>query len=429
MTTQTISPPLKRISLPRRWLAGWGSVLLLVTSTLTSIGAIVLVSLVLTALVLVTAGGIGLVLLVPLVWLCGVFGHVERHRIVALTGRRVEPPARRVQPWWRRLFLDVHSWRSTAYLALHGLWGTFMGWLTLLVLAQALLMLLVPLLGNRLPDSGISLFGWIPVDGVIAMATAWTIALVTLLLMPLVAHGLTSVDVMLARWLLGRDERKIVEHLTARVDTLSESRREAVDSVEAERRRIERDLHDGPQQRMVSIAMTLGMAKEAIHRDPQGAAELVDEAHRSAKEAIVEMRHVARGIVPPILADRGLEAALPALAARSAVPVSVEVHDVGRLDPTTEAIAYFVVSEALTNVAKHSGAEHAQVVVGTDDERLTATVTDDGRGGADPTRGTGLTGLRQRVTAVDGTLEVTSPSGGPTTLTATLPLRTGRSLS
>ena len=141
------------------------------------------------------------------------------------------------------------------------------------------------------------------------------------------------------------------------------------------------------------------------------------------------MRHVARGIVPPILADRGLEAALPALAARSAVPVSVEVHDVGRLDPTTEAIAYFVVSEALTNVAKHSGAEHAQVVVATDVERLTATVTDDGRGGADPTRGTGLTGLRQRVTAVDGTLEVTSPSGGPTTLTATLPLRTGRSLS
>ena len=174
--------------------------------------------------------------------------------------------------------------------------------------------------------------------------------------------------------------------------------------------------------------MTLGMAKQAIHEDPDSAAQLVDEAHRSAKEAIVEMRHVARGIVPPILADRGLEAALPALAARSTVPVSVDVRDVGRLDPTTEAITYFVVSEALTNVAKHSRAEHATVTVTTDDQGVRAVVTDDGRGGADPARGTGLTGLRQRVTAVDGTLEVDSPPGGGTRLTATLPLRTGRSL-
>ncbi|CAM3910266.1 sensor histidine kinase [Janibacter anophelis] len=428
MTSQTISPPLERISLPRRWLAGWGSVLLLVTSTLTSIAAMLLMTLVLASVLLISAGGLGILLLVPLVWLCGLIGHAERHRIVALTGRRVDPPPRRVQPLWRRLFLDQHSWRSTAYLALHAMWGTIVGWLTLAVLAQALLLIFVPLLGSRIPDSGISIFGLIRIDGITQLAVAWTIALVTLVVMPLVAHLLTSVDVMFARWLLGRDERKVVEHLTARVDTLTDSRREAVDSVEAERRRIERDLHDGPQQRMVSIAMTLGMAKEAIHRDPEGAAQLVDEAHRSAKEAIVEMRHVARGIVPPILADRGLEAALPALAARSAVPVQVEVRDVGRLDPTTEAIAYFVVSEALTNVAKHSGATGGSVVVTKDDERLTAVVSDDGRGGADPTRGTGLTGLRQRVTAVDGTLEVTSPDGGPTTLTATLPLRTGRSL-
>lgn len=428
MTSQTISPPLERISLPRRWLAGWGSVLLLVTSTLTSIAAMLLMTMVLASVLLISAGGLGILLLVPLVWLCGLIGHAERHRIVALTGRRVDPPPRRVQPLWRRLFLDQHSWRSTAYLALHAMWGTVVGWLTLAVLAQALLLIFVPLLGSRIPDSGISIFGVFRIDGITELAVAWTIALVTLVVMPLVAHLLTSVDVMFARWLLGRDERKVVEHLTARVDTLTDSRREAVDSVEAERRRIERDLHDGPQQRMVSIAMTLGMAKEAIHRDPEGAAQLVDEAHRSAKEAIVEMRHVARGIVPPILADRGLEAALPALAARSAVPVRVEVRDVGRLDPTTEAIAYFVVSEALTNVAKHSGATGGSVVVTSDDERLTAVVTDDGRGGADPARGTGLTGLRQRVTAVDGTLEVTSPDGGPTTLTATLPLRTGRSL-
>lgn len=423
-----MNPPLERLSLPRRWLAGWGSVLLLLTSTLTSLASMVLVLLVVTAVLLISAGGVGVLMLIPLVWLCGVIGHAERHRLVALAGRRIDPPPRRVQPLWRRLLLDQHSWRSTAYLMLHSMWGAVTGWLTLAVLTQAILVLLVPLLGNRIPDDGITLLGSIQIDGTTQLAAAWTIALVTLLLMPLVAHLVTSVDVMLGRWLLGRDERKVVEHLTARVDTLTDSRRDAVDSVEAERRRIERDLHDGPQQRLVSIAMTLGMAKEAIRHDPEGAAGLVDEAHRSAKEAIVEMRHVARGIVPPILADRGLEAALPALAARSAVPVSVDVHDVGRLDPTTEAIGYFVVSEALTNVAKHSGAEHARVSVTKDERHLTTTVTDNGHGGADPALGTGLTGLRQRVQAVDGTLEVTSPSGGPTTLTAILPLRTGRSL-
>jgi len=423
-----MNPPLERLSLPRRWLAGWGSVLLLVTSVLTATVSLLLVSLVVVAVALVGAGGIGLLLLIPLVLLCGGIGHLERHRVVALSGRRVDPPARRPQSLWRRLLLDQHSWRSVAYLFLHSMWGAISGWLTLIVLAQSLLLLGVPLLGPRLPDDGISLFGVLPVDGTVPLVIAWSIALVVVLVMPLLAHLLTSVDVMLARWLLGRDERKVVEHLSARVDTLTDTRREAVDSVEAERRRIERDLHDGPQQRLVAIAMTLGMAKQAIHDQPESAAELVDEAHRSAKEAIVEMRHVARGIVPPILADRGLEAALPALAARSAVPVSVDVRDVGRLDPTTEAIAYFVVSEALTNVAKHSGAERAEVTVSRDEERVRAVVVDDGRGGADPAHGTGLTGLRQRITAVDGTLDVESPDGGPTRLTATLPLRTGRSL-
>ncbi|WP_435201757.1 sensor histidine kinase [Janibacter sp. GS2] len=428
MTTQTMTPPLGRLSLPRRWLAGWGSVLLLVTSVVTSTVAMVLVVLILMAVVLISAGGLGLILLVPLVWLCGVIGHAERHRIVGLSGRRVDPPAKRAQPLWRRLLIDQHSWRSVAYLFLHSVWGALTGWFTLVLLAQTLLMLGAPLLGSRIPDDGITLFGFVPVDGTMPFAIAWSVALVILLLMPLIAQLLTSVDVMFARWLLGRDERKVVEHLSARVDTLTDTRREAVDSVEAERRRIERDLHDGPQQRLVSIAMTLGMAKQAIDDDPASAADLVDEAHRSAKEAIVEMRHVARGIVPPILADRGLEAALPALAARSAVPVSVDVREIGRLDPTTEAITYFVVSEALTNVAKHSRAEHAEVRVTRGDERVTVVVSDDGRGGVDSSRGTGLTGLRQRVTAVDGTLDVESPSGGPTRLTATLPLRTGRSL-
>lgn len=428
MTTETMTLTRERPGLGQRWLAGWWSVAFLITSLVTAPVAMLMLSLLFVCVMLISVGGIGLLLIIPLVWFCGVLGHGERHRVVALTGRRVDPPAARASSGWRRFLLDVHGWRSVAYLALHSMWGLVTGILTLAVLTQALLLLVMPLLGDRLPEQGVALFGLFRLDETVTFVTAWTAALVVLLLLPCAANLVTSVDVMLARWLLGRDERKVVEHLNARVDTLTDSRREAVDSVEAERRRIERDLHDGPQQRLVSIAMTLGMAKEAIHRDPQTAAGLVDEAHRSAKDAIVEMRHVARGIVPPVLADRGLEAALPALAARSAVPTAVDVHDVGRLDPTTEAIAYFVVSESLTNVVKHSRAQHAQVAVTRGDEVLTVVVTDDGVGGADPDQGTGLTGLRQRVRAVDGTLEVASPAGGPTTLTATLPLRTGQDL-
>ncbi|MEJ2579026.1 MAG: sensor histidine kinase [Kineosporiaceae bacterium] len=194
-----------------------------------------------------------------------------------------------------------------------------------------------------------------------------------------------------------------------------------MDSVELERRRIERDLHDGPQQRLVAIAMDLGMARERLHRDPDDVGELLDKAHAAAKEAIVEMRQVARGIHPPVLTDRGLDAALSALAARSPVPVDVHVGVGTRPSATVEAIAYFCVSEALTNVAKHSGATRATVEVTGSAGWLTVTVSDDGRGGADPGRGTGLVGLRDRVAAVDGTLAVSSPRGGPTVLTITLP--------
>ncbi|HBO53630.1 MAG TPA: hypothetical protein DD664_00045, partial [Janibacter terrae] len=133
-----MTPPRERTGLPLRWFAGWGSVLLLLTSALTSIFAMVLVSLVVASVLLISAGGVGIFLLVPLLWLCGVIGHAERHRIIALSGRSVHPPARVEQPLWRRLFLDVHSWRSTAYLALHSLWGFVTGWLTLAVLTQAL---------------------------------------------------------------------------------------------------------------------------------------------------------------------------------------------------------------------------------------------------------------------------------------------------
>ena len=180
--------------------------------------------------------------------------------------------------------------------------------------------------------------------------------------------------------------------------------------------------------------MNLGLARDALERSPDDPAsarlvrDLLDEAHSSSKEAITEMRQVARGIVPPILADRGLDAAVSALADRSPVPVSVASRlPAGRLEPTTEAIAYFCVSEALTNVAKHSGATRASIEMGTarglDGDLLAITITDDGRGGAVVGAGSGLTGLRQRVAAVDGEVHVHSPVGTGTTVAITLPLR------
>jgi signal transduction histidine kinase len=167
--------------------------------------------------------------------------------------------------------------------------------------------------------------------------------------------------------------------------------------------------------------MDLGLARERLGDDPARARELLDHAHAAAKEAITEMRHVARGIHPPVLTDRGLDAALSALAATAPVPVQVRVDLPQRPAATLESIAYFCVSEALTNVAKHARARHAWVDVRWDDGRLIARVADDGVGGAELAGGTGLIGLRQRVAAVDGTVEVSSPRGGPTVVTISLP--------
>jgi signal transduction histidine kinase len=193
-----------------------------------------------------------------------------------------------------------------------------------------------------------------------------------------------------------------------------------MDAAEAERMRIERDLHDGAQQRLVSLAMELGRAKAKFGTDPEGAEAIVGQAHEEAKAALAELRNLVRGVHPPVLSDRGLDAALSGLAALSPVPVTVSVDLPTRPPANVEAIAYFVVAEGLTNIAKHSGARHAQVVVVRSGDVLSLEITDDGVGGADPA-GQGLSGLAARVAGVDGRLRVTSPAGGPTTLEVTLP--------
>jgi signal transduction histidine kinase len=205
-----------------------------------------------------------------------------------------------------------------------------------------------------------------------------------------------------------------------RIEVLEATRAGAVESQETELRRIERDLHDGAQARLVALGMSLGMAEQHLDSDPEAVRQLLAEARVGAAEALDELRDLARGIHPPILADRGLEAALGALVARSPVPVSLSVDVPNRPPPAVETAAYFTVSEALANSIKHSGAARVEIRIAAVDGTLQAEVSDDGHGGADPS-GRGLSGLRRRVAALDGTLDVSSPDGGPTIVRAELP--------
>jgi signal transduction histidine kinase len=221
-----------------------------------------------------------------------------------------------------------------------------------------------------------------------------------------------------AALLLGSRER---EALTERITTLQETRAGAVDVQEAELRRIERDLHDGAQARLIALGMNLGMAAEAVERDPEGAKLLLTEAQAASSQALAELRGLVRGIHPPVLADRGLVGAVQALALANPLPVEVEADVPERLPAPVESAAYFTVAEALTNVIKHSGAHRARVSLRHDGALLRMTVEDDGRGGAVAAAGSGLRGIERRLGAFDGRLDVTSPPGGPTVVTMELP--------
>jgi signal transduction histidine kinase len=277
-----------------------------------------------------------------------------------------------------------------------------------------------------------TVYGWLwvaPLHSYVRNGLAWDDAWITvlgvvlLLAMPWAARLVRALDARAAAALLGPNRAR---ELQRRVESLAESRSEVVDAADAERRRIERDLHDGAQQRLVSMAMNLGLAKRMLRGLPAEeqaarAMTVIDEAHLEAQAAIAELRDLVRGLHPVVLEDRGLDAALSGIAARAPFPVRLLVELSARPAPAVEAVAYFVVSEALANIAKHARASRAEVSVRQSGPRITITVTDDGIGGADPAKGTGLAGLRQRAASVDGTLTMTSPLGGPTVLTVELP--------
>jgi signal transduction histidine kinase len=264
-----------------------------------------------------------------------------------------------------------------------------------------------------------------------AGAAACAAAVVLLFAAPRLAKLVARVDEGMARALLGPSQS---EELALRLESVTRSRAEIIAATDAERRRIERDLHDGAQQRLVSLAMNLGMAKARFTDAPEPVRRAIADAHEEAILALSEVREFIRGLYPAILSDRGLDAALSGLAARAPLPVRLHVDVAQPAAPSVEAVAYFIVSEALTNVSKHAHATQAEVTVTRAGDRLRIVVTDNGSGGAAPTGGddegggtgpegggTGLWGLAQRAAAVDGTLTIDSPPGGPTVIAAELP--------
>jgi len=341
----------------------------------------------------------------------------QRSRFSALLDVDIPPlPHRRDPSIFRWMLAEVRAgrtWRQVGYHVLAGVLGPVSGlvlvgtWSVGLALCTAFLY-----------PGGLS--GVIPTgqDGPAGRALLTATGLVLVFAAPWLARALAAVDVALARTLLGPGVR---DELTRRVESLTASRAAVVQAADAERRRIERDLHDGTQQRLTSLALNLGIARATLTDLPAPAREAIVQAHDEAKQASAELRDFVRGMYPAVLHDRGLDAALSGIAARAPLPVRMRVTVGERASPAVEAVAYFVVSEALANVAKHAHASVVDVAVERVGDRLRITISDDGCGGADGHRGSGLKGLAQRTRSVDGTLRVDSPAGGPTTIVAVLP--------
>ncbi|WP_030345325.1 sensor histidine kinase [Streptomyces sp. NRRL S-1022] len=254
--------------------------------------------------------------------------------------------------------------------------------------------------------------------GILTFCTVLISLFVLWPVLPYLARAMANLDRAMVRGLLSPSDE-----LERRIAELESDRGIVVDTAAADLRRIERDLHDGAQARLVNLAMGLGLAKEKLLEDPDTAAAMVDEAHGEVKLALQELRDLARGIHPAVLTDRGLDAALSSIASRCTVPVKVTVDLPARPAEAIEGIAYFTVSELLQNVSKHSGARTAAVEVWRTADRLMLQVRDDGRGGARLDGGSGMRGLADRLGAVDGLFVVDSPAGGPTVVTAELPWR------
>lgn len=400
----------------------WRSVAYLVTGMLG--GAAALVGIVSTAVV----GGVLAIVLVGLpllvvVALAGIpVAWAERHRLCLIDRDPVAdqhrvPAARGLWPWLKTRLREETTWRELGYALVFAalLWPVDAFAITVGLLFP-LAMIATPLVMGTVGDGQETKV--LKVWTVTTWPTAFGIAVLGLVLLVLGGYALgvaAGARAELTRLLIAPRE----SDLGAKVVELTRSRFRLVDAFEAERRRIERDLHDGAQQRLVALTMTIGLAR--LDAPPGPLADQLAKAHQEAGKALEELRELIHGIHPKVLADYGLQAAVADAADRSAVPVDVELELSGRLPQAVEAAAYFVVCEALANIAKHSGADRAEVAGEYRNGLLSLQVSDDGRGGAVAGTGSGLTGLADRVSVLDGRLSLSSPPGGPTLLCVEFP--------
>jgi signal transduction histidine kinase len=368
--------------------------------------------------------GLGIMVRAGTLRLAVQMGRLDRWRIEWLSGVRIEPPAlpragpeagfRARQDAWAR---SPWLWRLPAYqlvrLPVAGALAFGMvawWWVTIVCFVLA---------GQ--PAGPVQLLGWSA--GPVSLTPVEVAALVVagvagLLAWPAAVRTVPAIDAALGRRLLGPSR---ASQLSTEVAHLSQARSQAVATAGAERRRIERDLHDGLQPQLVNLALDLGLARARLRSDPGAAQSLIDRAHAEAKLAAEDLRNLVRGIHPSVLDERGLDAALSALVASCTIPVTVNVNLPRRPASASEAAAYYVVAEAITNIIKHAQARKAAVSIGYADGALRVTIEDDGRGGASLEPGGGLEGLAARVASLDGTFELSSPAGGPTRIEAMIP--------
>ncbi|SDM10162.1 Signal transduction histidine kinase [Lentzea albidocapillata subsp. violacea] len=389
----------------------WASLLYLATGLLTAMAAwlaigVLLLSVVVLPLLPITA---------PLIRRVVDF---DRRRLARFTGAEIPSPPPLDGPWLhraQRVLTDPDSRRDGMWVLLHALFGTLSGSVAIGI-------------AGALVQQPVALFLWWTVPGGMQNSfglhvDSWAKALLSVPIAVVLALLLTqfprlaNLDATWARKLLAPPKASLEKRLAEVVAT----RAAALQAHGAELRRIERNLHDGTQNKLVGVVMMLGIAERTLQQNPDNALQALLRAQDAAGDALEELRNVVRSIHPPVLEDLGLDGAIQALAARCPVPCVLTAEHLGRLPAAVEAAAYFAVAEALTNVAKHSGAKRAWVSLDIINDQLTVIVHDDGKGGADEKQGTGLDGIRGRVAALDGNADVSSPEGGPTVLTVVLP--------
>jgi signal transduction histidine kinase len=413
MTTE--APPMRYPKLAQPWIA-------LFLAILAELGiALFVLSVVSVPLIAVWVGIPLLLVVVPAArW----FANCHRTILAGFLGERIprpykQPPVPGMLMRLRTILTDPQTWRDIIWLLVNSVLGFTLCLLSAVLFLATLFYLVYPLLVGVTPEGVFTE----PFGGLLTV-NFWTsfllmpVALIAFLIWQAAGERLLRANAFLARSLLGPTESA---KLAMRVRELAESRAETVDTQAAELRRIERDLHDGAQARLAALSMNLGMAEEMVARDPAQAAALLTEARESASTALSELRDLVRGIHPPVLADRGLDGAVRALAMSCPFKVDVTYDVPGRPAAPVESAAYFAVAECLANAVKYSAATTAWIQISHEDEKLHMIVGDDGIGGAVIRPGGGLYGIERRLAAFDGTLTVVSPSAGPTTVIMELP--------